>query len=205
MIVEADGGEHAVIFRASQDRLRRPRALVAWSFYAWFYPMIACVSVPLVLELSGRGVFARSSSQDVIELAATLLCTACAFSAWRITRQFDAGRGVVGVVAGSMRCAGCGSVVIEGSRSCTECGGGIRDAMTHSEWDEACVLHRRATVSLVTLLVVQGAAVLLLAVGWSGEGLSLDRALRLAGTGTYLLLPSFFAARWLVPWSQVHE
>ena len=200
VIAGNDGGGHGMALRASNDRLQLARRLVHWSFHAWFYAMIACVSVPLVRELSSGSVYARSSSQDVIELLATLIGTACALSAVRITTRIRDGREVVGVVAESRRCGGCGSVVIEGSRACGECGGGMRDAMSHHDWREMGVLHQRATISLATLLVVQGVSVLLLAAGWSGEGLSLDRALRLAGMSTYVLLPSFLAARWLVPW-----
>ena len=81
MIVDVGDAEYGMSSRALTDRLRLARKLVDWSFYSWFYAMLAGVSVHLVMELLGDASFSGYPFQDVMELTATFIGTMCALSA----------------------------------------------------------------------------------------------------------------------------
>ena len=203
MIVDVGDEEYGMSSRALADRLRLARNLVDWSFYSWFYAMLAGVSVHLVMELLGNASFSSYPFQDVMELTATFIGTMCALSALRITTRIVGGHDISGMESKALRCGHCGSVIMDGDRTCSECGGGIHDAMASKDWFRMKGVHQCAVVSLATLTIVQVVSLLLLLTGWAGDDISSERALQLAGMSTWALLPSYFAARWITPW--LHE
>ena len=75
------------------------------------------------------------------------------------------------------RCASCGYALDENQQTCSECGGDTSQTITQSTWEKLVITHRRATLAVGVLGLIQVAFLILLAMAFGSELISVRLAL----------------------------
>ena len=180
-------------------RLQSADKALYWSYSPWAYTMCLLVSIHLGFHFMGFDLYPRTPYFRLLYWPACLFGLVAAIVAYRRSRPIVTSYSARDAVMNASRCASCGYALDENQQTCSECGGDTSQTITQSTWEKLVITHRRATLAVGVLGLIQVALFILLAMAFGSEHISVRRALLYWQILVWAIPLSYFVGKWVIP------
>ena len=181
-------------------RLHSADKALYWSCFAWIYTMGPLWLIGMTLDAMGFELNNRTPYFMLLSnWPGCLFGLVAAIVAYRRSRPIMTSASSRDAGMNASRCASCGYALDENQQTCSECGGDTSQTITQSTWAKLVITHRRATLAVGVLGLIQVALLILLAMAFGSELISVRLALRYWQILVLALPLSHFVGKWVIP------
>lgn len=180
-------------------RLQSADKALFWSCFAWLYTMCLLTLIETTLDAMSFDPHPRTTYFTLLEWPPCLFGLLAAIVAYRRSGPIMTSASVRDAGMNASRCASCGYALDENQQTCSECGGDTSQTITQSTWEKLVITHRRATLAVGVLGLIQVALLILLAMTFGSEIISVRLALSLWSLMVWAIPLSYFAGKWVIP------